>query len=103
MQLQAIVLQTADPPTGWKGPRYKTDPRHAAGQAAMVKCMGARNTDPHKVAEAHSDDFALGDARNSSSATSYQSQSDLDADLAMPHSPKLSSCYDQLIQKTLAT
>jgi hypothetical protein len=69
----------------------------------MVKCVGVRNTDPHKVAEAHSDDFAFGDARISSSTTSYQSRSDLDAYLAMLHSPKLSSCYDQLIQKTLAT
>jgi len=70
--------------------------RHPDRRAAGI-------ADPHKAAEAHLDDFALGDARTSSSATSYQSQGDLDADLATLHSPKLSSCYDQLIQKTPAT
>jgi hypothetical protein len=99
--LQKIVLQVADLPTGWKGTPYKTNPNHAADQAARVKCLGARNTDSDKVAEAHSEDFALGDASISSSASTYRSQSDIDVDLAMMHSPKLSSCFDQLMKKTL--
>lgn len=68
----------------------------------MVSCVGARNTESDKVAEAHSDDFALGDASIHSSASSYRSQSDVDADVALLHSPKLSSCYDRLVKTQLA-
>ena len=102
-QLKEIVLQAADLPTGWKGTPHKADPSAAADQAALVKCVGGRNTDPDKVAEAHSEDFALGDASASSSASTYRSQSDVDADVAMLHSPKLSPCFDKMVRKELAT
>lgn len=101
-QLKKIVLLPADLPSGWKGAPYQPDPNDAANNAALTKCIGARNTDSDKVAEAHSDDFALGDASISSSATSYRSQSDLDADVATLHSPKLSPCFGQMMKKQLA-
>ena len=101
-QLKKIVLQPADLPSGWKGAPYQPNPNDSANNAALVKCVGARNTDSDKVAEAHSNDFALGDASISSSATSYRSQSDLDADVAVLHSPRLSSCFEQLMKKQLA-
>ena len=102
-QLNKIVLQPADLPAAWKGTPYQADPSNAADQAAMVKCLGARNTDPDKVAEANSQDFALGDATISSSATSYRSQSDLDVDTAIARSPKFSACFEQLLSKQLVT
>jgi hypothetical protein len=102
-QLKKIVLQPADLPAGWKGTPYQADPSDAAAQAALVKCVGARNTDGDKVAEANSEDFALGDASVSSAASSYRSQSDLDVDIAIVNSPKISACYDQLVRKQLAT
>src|SRR5262249_15764562 len=101
-QLEKIVLQSADLPSSWKRAPYQPDPNDSANNAALVKCVGARNTDSDKVAEAHSGDFALGDARISSSASSYRSQSDLDADIAMLHSPKLSPCFEQMVKKQLA-
>ena len=101
-QLEKLVLQSADLPSGWKGSPYQPDPNDSANNAALVKCAGARNTDGDKVAEAHSDDFALGDASISSSATSYRSQSDLESDVAMLHSPKLSPCFEQMMKKQLA-
>lgn len=67
----------------------------------MVRCVGARNTESDKVAEAHSDDFDLGDAEISSSASSYRSQADLDTDIAILHNPKLPGCYQQLVKKEL--
>ena len=97
-----MVLQPADLPSGWKGAPYQPGPNDSANNAALVKCVGARNTDSDKVAEAHSTDFALGDASISSSATSYRLQSDLDADVAVLHSPKLSPCFEQLMKKQLA-
>jgi len=102
-ELNKIVLQTTDLPAGWKGTPYQPDPTDAANQAALVKCVGGRDTSSDAVGDVNSDDFALGDATVSSSATSYWKQSDLDADLAIAHSPKLSSCYDLLAKKQLAS
>ena len=100
-QLKKMVLKPADLPSDWKGAPYQPNPSDSATNAAMVKCVGGRNTDGDKVAEAHSDDFALGDASISSSASSYRSQSDLDSDVAMLHSPKLSACFEQMVKKQL--
>jgi hypothetical protein len=102
-RLKKIVLQPADLPSGWKGTPYQPDPSDAANQAAMMKCVGARNTDGDKVAEADSEDFALGDASISSWADSYRSQSDVDADTATLHNPKFAPCDEQLAKKSLAT
>jgi hypothetical protein len=101
-QLEKIVLRPADLPSGWKGAPYQPDPNDAANNAALMKCVGARNTDSDRVAEAHSDDFALGDASISSTADSYRSQSDLDTDVAVLHSQKLSPCFGQMMKKQLA-
>jgi hypothetical protein len=102
-QFNGMVLRAADLPIGWEGTRYKADPSGAADQATVAKCIGVRNTDSDKVAEAHSQDFALGTASISSRATSYRSQSDLDDDVAMLRSPKFSSCTTQLVRKVFAT
>jgi hypothetical protein len=101
--LRKIVLKPTDLPAGWKPTPHKANPSDEAGNVAMLKCVGARNTDGDKVAEANSDDFAAGDAQISSSATSYRSQADLDTDLAMLRSPKLSPCLEQLLKKELAS
>ena len=100
--LKEIVLRFPDLPTGSTAHPNKVDPNAAANQAAMVKCMGARDTAPGKLAEAHSELFALGNAVLSSSASSYRSQSDVDADNAMLRSPKASPCVDQMLRTLLA-
>jgi hypothetical protein len=102
-QLKKIVLQPADLPSGWKGTPHQPDPSAAATWAALMKCIGARNTDPDTVAEADSEDFALGDAIISSSADSYRSQSDVDADTAILHNPKYTQCGEPLAKQQLAT
>jgi hypothetical protein len=101
-QLKKVVLRPRDLPSGWKGASYQPDPKDSARNAALVECVGVSNTDSDKVAEAHSDDFALGNASISSSAASYRSQSDVDADVAMLDSPKLSPCFEQMMKKQLA-
>jgi hypothetical protein len=102
-QLNGIVLRSTDLPKGWVGLPHKTDPNAAATDAALARCVGGRNTDTDKVAEANSADFALAGASISSSADSYRSPSDLDSDIAMLHSPKVSTCFDQQLVKQLAT
>ena len=101
--LQTIVLQPADLPAGWKGTPYKADPSDAANQAALLACVGGKDTTADKVAEANSDDYNLDNATISSSANSYKSKSDIDADIATLQNPKLGSCYEQLLNKQLAT
>jgi hypothetical protein len=101
-QLKKIVLQAADLPAGWKGTAYQPDPNQSAEDAALMKCVGMRNTDSDKVAEANSDDFSQGDATISSSATSYRLASDLSTDVAILHSPKISTCFEQRLKKEIA-
>jgi hypothetical protein len=102
-KLTAIVLQPSDLPAGWTATPHQADPDDAADQAALVACVGGTNTDPDKTAEVDSSDFSLNDASISSNATSYKSQSDLDADTALIHNPKISTCYQQLIKTQAAT
>lgn len=102
-QLNKIVLRSADFPVGWKGAPYQPDPSDSASNAAFTQCVGVRDTDSDKVADAHSDDFSLGDASISSDASSYRSQGDLNSDVAALHSPKFSSCFTQLMKKQLAS
>jgi len=97
------VLQPADLPSGWKATPYQPDPNSAAEDAALAACVGARNSDGDRVAQANSDDFGLSNASISSSASSYRSQSDLTTDTATLHSPKLSACFSQLAKKQLAS
>ena len=100
--LQKIVLQPSDLPAGWKRTPYKHDPNSSADDAAMTTCLGVRDTSKDKVAESHSDDYSLGNANVSSSASSFKSQKDLDADISALHSPKMSTCFNQLMRKQLA-
>lgn len=93
-----INLQSADLPGGWVGAPYSADPSDAANRATLLQCVGGRNTDSDKTGEAHSQDYSLADATISSQASSYRSQDDLTADIAIIGSPKISSCYDQLVR-----
>ena len=102
-RLKEIVLQAADLPAGTKGTARKPDPNTAASQAEMAKCAGVRNTDRDKIAEAHSENYALANTTISSSATSYRSQSDLDTRLALLRSTKAPSCFNELLRKQLTT
>jgi hypothetical protein len=102
-QLNSIMLRATDLPVGWEAAPYKADPNAAAIDATMSKCVGVRNTDGDKVAAAHSGTFTLGDARVSSSVASYRSQSDLDVDTAILHSPKLSLCFQRQLKRQIAT
>jgi hypothetical protein len=98
-QLKKIVLQLDDLPIGWKGEPHHDDPGDAAFSAALLKCTGARDTDPHQVAAADSQDFVLGDASASSFAASYRSASDVRSDVALLRSPRLAPCLDRLLKQ----
>jgi hypothetical protein len=98
-----MLLKRADFPAGWTSTPYQADPQDAADQAALTQCVGARNTDNEKITEKNSPDFGYNDASVSSSASSYRSQADIDDDVAMLHSSKISTCYEQLAKTQIGT
>jgi hypothetical protein len=103
-KLKSFNLVQADLGATWtskaSNPSDNDDP---AGDAALAACTGTKNTDPDKVTETASPDFTLQETTISSSATSYKSQSDLDADIAEVKSPKASACFNQLLRKNAAS
>jgi hypothetical protein len=101
-QLAKIVLQPSDLPPDWTPTPYKAEPGDTAAQAALLRCLGVLSTASDKVAEAHSFDFTLGDARVSSSASSYRSQSAVDANVAALHGSKFSPCIEQRVKRQVA-
>jgi hypothetical protein len=100
-QLAKIVLQPSDLPPDWTPTPYKAEPGDTAAQAALLRCLGVLSTASDKVAEAHSFDFTLGDARVSSSASSYRSQTTVDAYIAALHSSKVSPCLEQRLKREI--
>jgi len=101
--LKAIPLQRTDLPAGYTDTPYKANPSDKADQAALVACVGGKDTSTDKTADTNSATFTKGDLRISSSATKYKSQSDLDADIAILKSSKVSACYDTLVKSKLAS
>ena len=86
----------------WTGADYQPNPNDAADTAALLACVGARSTDPDKIAEAHSQDYSLDDATIGSDANLFRSPADITTDVAVLHSPKISRCYNTIIRGDLA-
>jgi hypothetical protein len=101
-KLATAVLKQSDFPTGWASSPSDGDADDAANQAALVACVGGTNTFGNRVANADAPDFGLNDLSVSSSAASYKSQADIEADTKLIQSPKISTCYEQLIKVQLA-
>jgi hypothetical protein len=102
-RLAKIVLQRSDLPAGWKATPYEPDPNEAAEDAFFARCLGVASLHRDRVAEVNSDDFSRGDADISSSADSYRSQSAVDSQVAVLHSPKAAPCFEQLAKQQSAT
>jgi hypothetical protein len=102
-KLAGIVVQAADLGVGWTSEAHQDDPDDAANQAALLQCAGVtKSTASDKVDTANSPDFSQNGASVSSSATTYKTQADIDADVAVLKNPKISGCYEQLFQTQLA-
>lgn len=101
--LKAIPLQSTDLPAGYTATPYQADPSDKADQAALVACVGGKDTSADETAEAHSANFVKGDLQISSNATRFKSQSDLDADIATLQSSKVSACYSTLLKSKLGS
>jgi len=61
-------LQGTDLPAGYTATPYKADPSDKADQAALVACVGGKDTSTDKTADTNSATFTKGNLRISSSA-----------------------------------
>jgi len=101
-QLTAIALQPSDLPADWAATPHEDDSSSATYDAALVNCVGGRNTDADETGYSNSDDYALDNATITSEATSFRSQADVAADTAIITSPKINACYLKLSEGELA-
>ena len=101
--LARVVLRPTDLPPGWIATPHESDPTDPGSQAAVAGCTGVSDTGAGGVAEADSPDFGQDGATISSSATSYRSQADIDADVAVLKNPKVSACFRQLLRTAVAS
>jgi hypothetical protein len=99
--LLAITLQQTDVPAGFTATPYQADPTDAADQAALVQCVGGRNTAADQTGEQHSPDYGSQDASISSQAASFKTKDDIDADIAIINSPKINDCYTSLAKSQI--
>jgi len=68
----------------------------------LLRCGGLLSTASDKVAEAHSENFTLGNAGVTPVARSYRSQRAGDADVAALHGSKYSPCFESCMKQQIA-
>lgn len=101
-QLNRLVLRASDFPAGTKSEPNSSGASDKQTQRQLLDCVGGRNTEPDRVAHVDAPQFTLDDGTVvSSSASSYKSQSDIDADVAILQSPKINTCYEKILRETL--
>ena len=82
-RLTAIGLQPTDLPADWTPTAHDPDPDGAAESAELAQCVGGRDNYPDQTGDSSSPDYSLDTASISSGATSYRSQADVAADVAI--------------------
>lgn len=99
-RLAGVPVQQSDLPAGWQGsaPDHSGD---AATSAQMDRCVGATKTTSDQVDTAYADDYTQGSATISSNAKAFKSQDDVARDTALLKSPKVDSCYEQVLRGLL--
>jgi hypothetical protein len=100
-QLQSIVVQAADLPAGWM-PTAAGAPADPSAALAFAQCVGTPDTSGHQVAVASSPNFVKGTAIISSTAASFRSPADVQADTAALSGLKASACFSQEVKSGLA-
>jgi hypothetical protein len=96
--LESAVVQESDLPRGWTAEPYEddSDDEDQDQQAALLECVGARDTSSEEVDEVHSPDFTTDTGSTiSSSATTYRSQDAIDDDVAALTGPAVSGCFTE--------
>lgn len=102
-RLAATMLRRSDlPGAGWTATPNPPDPNDDSEQAALVACVGRRNTAPDKTGDLESPQYSSGTVEISSNATSYRSQADIATDVAILRDPKFIRCEHRTARADLA-
>jgi hypothetical protein len=102
-QLQKIVIQVADLPSTYKATAADPDDTSDKTDVQLQQCTGVTGApDSHKVHTVQSSDFTKGDTTLSSEFSSYQSEADVTADVALLKSPKINQCLNSVFKASLA-
>jgi hypothetical protein len=97
--LSAIVLQAGDLPSTFT--KATPDPDDPDAHAAVVACLGTKDTTSAKLDTAKSE-FHQGDNSISSDASRFKSDSDVAADTESINSPKFDACQEKVGRQTIA-
>jgi hypothetical protein len=103
VDLHALVLQRADVPSDWTDtPNTDTTDEDQAVAQGIVQCLGL-HLDPNagRLAHVNSDDFVKNDSRIGSSAESWRSETDVQAQIAIITNPRAGHCYAQVLRNQL--
>lgn len=93
-RLAQLVVQAADLPPGWKqDPPERPSGNDDAAWLQIKQCVGVRDLEIKEVAVVPSPPFSHVSANLYSQATSYRSQADLEADVAVLRDPRFTGCY----------
>ena len=98
--LSAIVLQAAEVPTGFKQGTPDANDDDAAQHAAIVACVGGKDTTSNKLDTARSS-FDQGDNSITSEASRFKSDDDVATDVALLKNAKFDSCAEQSARQSL--
>jgi hypothetical protein len=90
------VVQPGDLPAGWTAKAASPSSNQAAEDSAFDQCMGAPSTTGDIVAVAYSPNYVKGTSTIDSSATSYKSPSDVQADTHAMLDAKAGPCLQQV-------
>jgi hypothetical protein len=103
-QLQAVVIQPSDLPTGWTSKPDTDDGDSAQDQQLSTEldtCLDTRDTGPDIVNSANAPDFLAGGFTLFSSATSYRSDADVESDAGALDQPNAQNCLQTNLQQTM--
>ena len=98
--LAALLVQPSDLPAGWKVSPPSSTADDQAEKAAMVACVGGKNTADDRLSRAEKD-YDQGNNDITSNAQLMKSQADVAADTALLRSPKINSCYEQMARQQI--
>lgn len=100
-QLRAVVVQPADLPPGWTARPPNPSTSQAADSAAFAQCVGAPNTASDVVSIGYSPEFVNGTSVIASTASSFKSPADIQADTAALTNAKAAACFVQVLKARL--
>jgi hypothetical protein len=100
-QLESILVQLGDLPTGWTASAGSVAASRAADATAFAQCVGVQDTGADVAAAAASSTFVSGTMTIASSAISLATSADVASDSAALVNPKAAACYVQVLNARL--